>query len=108
MGNTLRDYVTNSVSDASDDLGSINFEYVIQTPMNTYTASSSVPTNTTSNMLNNLFNISNSNNSDNVGVTDNSNVGENVDDDEDIDDDEDMDDVEDVNDAWNNNNNNTY
>jgi hypothetical protein len=52
ISNTLREYATNNASNSNDDQGRIHFEYVIQTPTNTYT-SSNLPTN--SNSLNNLL-----------------------------------------------------
>lgn len=67
--NTLREYVTNNVINSSnDDGGVINFEYVIQTPTNTFTTSSTLPSNTpSSSNLNNLFfNNMSANNSENI------------------------------------------
>ena len=52
LSNSLREYATNNASNSNDDQGRIHFEYVIQTPTNTYTSSNS-PTN--SNTLNNLL-----------------------------------------------------
>lgn len=112
VANTLRDYVTNNVSNGNDDPGNINFEYVIQTPTNTYTTSSAVPTNTASTIINNLFTIPNSNNVNISGDRNhNRNAGENVDEESEEDeldldtynDDDEVEDVDDVDDAWNNN-----
>ena len=84
--NTLRQYVTNNITNSNDDSGVINFEYVIQTPTNTYTTSSH-PSNTTSSNLTNLFlNSISRNNPEN----------------NEVDDDVDHDTDDDVDDDWNN------
>jgi hypothetical protein len=41
--NTLRQYVTDNIHNNSPDIGVLNFEYVIQTPSNFYTTSSTIP-----------------------------------------------------------------